>query len=76
MPAAIESGGQQSIGFANMVASTTRSGRLQVETVSYGSAQPLIDYPFLGYSVTAGDWNVIAARNQRITLQLLEETPN
>jgi CheY-like chemotaxis protein len=75
-PAAIESGVQQSIGFANMVASATRSGRLQVETVSHGSAQPLIDYPFLGYSVTAGDWNVIAARNQRITLQLLEETPN
>jgi CheY-like chemotaxis protein len=76
MPAAIASGVQQSIGFANMVASATRGGGLQVETVSYGSAQPLIDYPFLGYSVTAGDWNVIAARNQRITLQLLEETPN
>jgi CheY-like chemotaxis protein len=74
MPTAISSGVQQSIGFANMVASATHSSQLRVETVSYGSAQPVIDYPFLDYSVTAGDWNAIAARNQRITLQLINET--
>ncbi|HSG64756.1 MAG TPA: hypothetical protein VLD39_07140, partial [Gammaproteobacteria bacterium] len=76
VPTSIEASAQQSIGFANMVAPATRNGLLRIETVSYGISQPLVDYPLLSYTVTAGDWNAIAARNQRITIQLPGQAPS
>lgn len=64
---------QQSDVFANMVAVATRDGQLTVETVSHGDSLPIIDYPVLDYSVTAGYWNSIAAFNQRISLRVQQK---
>ena len=69
-PTASRSSVQQSVMFANMVSVTTRDGQLSVETISHGDTLPIIDYPILDYSVTAGYWNSIAALNQRISLRV------
>ena len=60
----------QSPMFASMVSSMTRDGQLQVETVWHGTAEPVIDYPALDQSVTAGFWNSIADINHRISMRL------
>lgn len=60
----------QSPMFASMVDSMTRDGQLQVETVWHGTAEPVIDYPALDQSVTAGFWNSIADINHRISIRL------
>ena len=63
----------QSVEFANMVAVATRDGQLSVETVSHADTLPIIEYPILDYSVTAGYWNSVAALNQRISLRAQED---
>jgi CheY-like chemotaxis protein len=65
----------QSPMFASMMASMTRDGQLQVETVWHGTAEPVIDYPVLDQSVTAGFWNSIAEINHRISIRLGGEDP-
>lgn len=64
---------QQTNAFRSMVAAATADGQLRVEAVSHGSSRPLIDYPLLDYSVTAGDWNSVAASNQRVSLRLVQD---
>ncbi|HUF71587.1 MAG TPA: response regulator [Gammaproteobacteria bacterium] len=63
----------QSPTFADMVASATRDGQLEVDTVLHGATEPIIDYPGLDYSVTAGYWNSIADINQRISMRVSGE---
>lgn len=63
---------RQTAAFRSMVASATRDGQLRVEALAHGSSRPLIDYPLLDYSVTAGDWNSVAASNQRVSLRLAQ----
>jgi hypothetical protein len=60
----------QSPMFADMIAAATRDGRFDVDTVVHGAAAPIIDYPGLDYSVTAGYWNSIADVNQRISMRI------
>jgi CheY-like chemotaxis protein len=60
---------RQSLAFANLV-STTRtetSGRLNVEVV-FAGRKPVVPYPPqpLGEKVSAGEWNRIAERNNRV----------
>jgi CheY-like chemotaxis protein len=61
----------QSPMFASMVASATRDRQFRVDTVWHGSADPLIEYPTLDYSMTAADWNAIADTNQRISMHVV-----
>lgn len=60
----------QSSIFNDLVASANRDGQIRVETVRMGSAEPIIDYPALDYSVTAADWNSIADINQRVLVRV------
>ncbi len=72
-PTAMLAGTNQSVVFANMVAVATRDGQLSVETVSHADTSPIVEYPILDYSVTAGYWNSVAALNQRISLHAQED---
>jgi CheY-like chemotaxis protein len=60
----------QSPMFANMVAAVTRDGRLSIDTVLHGPSEPIIDYPMLDDSITAGYWNSIADVNHRISVRV------
>ena len=44
---------------------------VRLVTVSYGVARPLAPYPDLNSVQTAGDWNSVARRNQRVELVLV-----
>lgn len=60
----------QSPMFENMVASVTRDGEITVVAVAHGTSDPIIDYPALDYSLTAAEWNSIAAINQRVAMRI------
>ena len=58
---------RQSVDFANFVATLGRrtAGAIVVETASAGRRSPVL-YPEQGESSTAGDWNAVAAQNNRV----------
>lgn len=68
---------QQSAEFRRFVDTSPLLGdaRIRIETVGYGIDQPLHAYPLDGAVVTAGAWNAVAARNQRVRFVLLPDTP-
>ena len=41
---------------------------IRIELVAKGDDDPLYDYPASGDNLTAGDWNVVALRNNRVRL--------
>jgi hypothetical protein len=53
-----------------MVGVASRDGQLRIEAVFLGPALPIVDYPVLDYGITAGEWNAVAASNQRVALRL------
>jgi len=55
---------RQSVAFANLLASTLRSS-IQVDVID-GGRTASVPYPPQSASLTAGDWNRAAERNQRI----------
>ena len=66
----------QTIGFANYVNSVTAKEGAKVDIFVEADAQhdPLVSYPET-YSVkTAGEWNRVAAQNQRIQVSLFQKT--
>lgn len=68
-PADTVSYARQSALFSNMLADASRDGQFSIETVFHGATRPIVDYPILDYSVTAGDWNLVAAFNQRVSFR-------
>jgi CheY-like chemotaxis protein len=69
---AVALGQRQSLAFANTVASAiARNPNLRVENVSHGSAVPAVEYPLVGYELTAGAWNAVAATNHRVEVHLI-----
>jgi CheY-like chemotaxis protein len=69
-PSSASAAALQSRMFANMVAAVTRDGQLSIDTVLHGTSEPIIDYPMLDDSITAGYWNSIADVNHRISLRV------
>ena len=62
---------RQSLAFANFVATLRQrtGGSITVETLNAGRRSPLA-YPEQGEAGTAGDWNVVAAQNNRVEFRL------
>ncbi len=61
----------ESLSFAYALANAARRyPHLRIEKVLRGAASPAVPYPS-PYSATAGEWNKIAARNQRVELRLI-----
>ena len=74
---AYERGLRQSVAFANFVnlAGERTAGRIRFEIVSLGHSSPLISYPVGADSVTASEWNEIAASNNRVDVSLFPDGP-
>jgi len=72
---AYELGLRQSVAFANFVnaANDQSGGRIQYDIVSLGSSDPLIDYPATTAGLAAGEWNEIAASNNRVEVSLFPD---
>ena len=62
---------RQSVGFARFLASPLLQGDIRVEIVPHGKERPLFAYPNIYALQTAGEWNRIARRNQRVEVTLL-----
>lgn len=64
-------GRRQTLGFANIVVAAQSGTDIRVETASAGADEPVVPYPPVTESLTAGEWNLVAARNQRIDYRLV-----
>ena len=62
---------RQSVGFARFLASPLVQGNVRIEIVPHGKDRPLFAYPNIYAVQTAGEWNRIARRNQRVEVTLL-----
>ena len=69
---ALDMGLGQSVAFANFIrlAEEQSDGRILYEIVSLGNSDPLLDYPATLDSVSASDWNQIAAVNNRVVITI------
>lgn len=69
-------GERQSIAFASFLATSplVNSGDIRLEIASFLFSRPRVPYPPQGDSVTAGEWNRIAAANNRIDIRLVPDT--
>jgi outer membrane protein OmpA-like peptidoglycan-associated protein len=66
-------GRRQSLVFANTLSMAGDGGRVRIATTSYGSERPSYEYPPLIDYTSAGEWNAIAEKNQRVEVQLTPE---
>ncbi len=73
--ASIDLGLRQSVGFANFVnvSGAQTQGRIRFEIVSVGNAEPAVRYPDSFTGLSAGDWNEIAAANNRVLVSILPD---
>ncbi|MEZ5543033.1 MAG: response regulator [Pseudomonadota bacterium] len=69
-------GEQQSIAFANFLATSplVNSGDIRLEIESFQFEQPRIPYPPQSDTVTAAEWNRIAATNNRVDVKLIPDS--
>jgi len=72
---AYERGLSQSVAFANFMrlADERSAGRIRYEIVSRGNAVPLVGYPPTLVGITAGEWNAVAALNNRVEVQIVPD---
>ena len=65
-------GRRQSPAFARYLVTqaASRSG-IKIEIVSRGTEQPLVEYPDYATTQTAGEWNAVAQRNNRVQIFLI-----
>jgi CheY-like chemotaxis protein len=73
--AAQEAAARQSVAFANYLAALENQdlSPIRVTVDSFGNAQPRYTYPIVTQGTTAGDWNAIARRNNRVEIRLVPE---
>jgi len=65
-------GRRQSPAFARYLAAQAAGrGNVRIEIVSHGTAQPALDYPDYATTQTAGEWNAVALRNNRVHISLI-----
>jgi len=72
---AYERGLRQSVAFANFMrlADERSGGRIRYEIVSLGNGVPLVTYPTSTAGITAGEWNEIAAMNNRVEIRIIPD---
>jgi len=64
-------GRRQTLAFARIVTSATSGTKIRVETMSVGADEPAVAYPAVTESLSAGEWNRVAASNHRVEIKLL-----
>jgi CheY-like chemotaxis protein len=70
-------GERQSIGFANFMSSSplVNNNDIRVELVNYRNDRPKFPYPPLQDGVSIGEWNSVAAANNRVEVTLIPDAP-
>jgi len=65
----------QSLPFANLIASSPalQDGSISLEIHAIPRSEPLVAYPPREAATKAGEWNRVAAANNRVTFRLLTE---
>lgn len=68
-------GARQSVSFANFLSTLDAryGGAIRVDVATAGNLEPVLPYPSLTGTLTAGEWNRIAAANNRVRLELLSD---
>ncbi|NNF52264.1 MAG: response regulator [Gammaproteobacteria bacterium] len=68
-------GDRQSIEFTNFLDSSKllESGTIEIQVVHHGRADSRELYPYPRSAATAGEWNAVAARNNRLEVALLPD---
>lgn len=61
----------ESVEFARLRQQREGSGPVRIEVLAHGNTMPVVPYPSTPQGVTAGEWNRIAARNNRVSVTLL-----
>jgi CheY-like chemotaxis protein len=64
-------GRRQTLAFARIVTGATNGTKIRVETMSVGADEPAVAYPAVTESLSAGEWNRVAASNHRVEIKLL-----
>ncbi len=69
----ISTGDEQSVSFANFVSSSPLVNDLgiEIEVIAHGRGDSVRRFPYPATVETAGEWNEIAARNNRVEFSLL-----
>ncbi|NBC22701.1 MAG: response regulator [Gammaproteobacteria bacterium] len=72
---AVARGSRQSVAFANFLGSVPAryEGRITVGTGTAGNAEPLLSYPPVTDALRAGEWNRVAAVNNRLRVEILPD---
>ena len=72
---AVTRGLRQSVAFANFLGTvdTRYDGRIRVETGTAGNTEPVLAYPPVTDALRAGEWNRVAAVNNRIRVEILPD---
>ena len=69
-------GRRQSPAFSRyLVTRASLASPIEIEVISYGNERPLTRYPNVATLRTAGEWNAIAARNNRVQIVLVPDSP-
>lgn len=69
-------GRRQSPAFSRyLVTRASLASPIEIEVISYGNERPLTRYPNVATLRTAGEWNAIAARNNRVQFELVPDSP-
>ncbi|MGI9330716.1 MAG: response regulator [Gammaproteobacteria bacterium] len=73
--AAQQAASRQSVAFANYLAALENQDLSPVRVIvdSFGNSQPRYTYPIVTQGTTAGEWNSIARRNNRVEIRLVPE---
>jgi CheY-like chemotaxis protein len=68
-------GRRQSIAFANFLSTSplVNNSGISIEIVTHGYSEPRVEYPSRDSDITAGEWNLLAATNNRVEVRLLPE---
>ena len=77
LDASVSVGDRQSLSFANFLSSSplVNDGPVRVDVVAHGRDDSLRRHPYPASLATAGEWNAIARRNNRVQYTLLPDEP-
>jgi CheY-like chemotaxis protein len=64
---------RESVSFANFLSARAADTAVRVEVLAHGNATPAVAYPPDPRGLTAGDWNLIARQNNRVSVTLLAD---
>jgi CheY-like chemotaxis protein len=64
---------RESVSFANFLSARPQDAAVRVELMPHGNTSPAVPYPPDPQGLTAGEWNLIARQNNRVSVTLLAD---